>query len=194
MEKLKRLAERPFGEILFSSVIVVGDGATERGFLPPLLRHALGAKAHGVCVIDPESMQAPTALAVAKFATAVGLPWILFADSDPAGVIAVENLATGGGSQAPVVWVGKPDSTSPKGVSGAIEAMIIEFDDEIGKVACERIRPDLAPVSDVPATMKRLKGSLGPTLADVMLERHGNAGAWPAPLQELIEFIRGAVN
>ena len=53
MEKLKRLAERPFGEILFASAIVVGDGATERGFLPPVLRHALGAKAHGVCVIDP---------------------------------------------------------------------------------------------------------------------------------------------
>ncbi|MEK8228708.1 TOPRIM nucleotidyl transferase/hydrolase domain-containing protein [Oerskovia sp. M15] len=98
MEKLKRLAERPFGEILFASAIVVGDGATERGFLPPVLRQALGAKAHGVCVIDPESMSTPTALAVAKFANTVGTPWFIFADSDPAGVAAVKALATTGTS------------------------------------------------------------------------------------------------
>jgi putative ATP-dependent endonuclease of OLD family len=193
MEKLKRLAERPFGEILFASAIVVGDGATERGFLPPLLRHALGAKAHGICVVDPESLSTPTALALAKFASLVGLPWFVFADSDPAGVAAVEALATIGGTPAPVVWAGKPDATSDKGVSGAIEAMIEDFDQDVGKVACERIRPDLAPVSNVLSTMKVLKGSIGPTLADVLLERYDDASSWPAPLQELVSLIDGAI-
>lgn len=193
MEKLKRLAERPFGEILFASAIVVGDGATERGFLPPLLRHALGAKAHGVCVIDPESMSSPMASAVAKFANLVGLSWCLFADSDPSGVAAVEALAATGGTTVPVVWVGRPDSTAGKGVSGAIEAMIEDFDEDVGRIACERVRPDLIPVANVLSTMKNLKGSLGPTLADVMLERHDDVTSWPDPLQQLVNLIDGAI-
>lgn len=194
MEKLKRLAERPFGEILFASAIVVGDGATERGFLPPILRHALGAKAHGVCVIDPESMSTPTALAVAKFANTIGLPWFIFADSDPAGVAAVETLATTGRSSATVIWVGKPDSASDKGVSGAIEAMIVDFDEDVGRAACERVRPDLTPVANVLSTMKRLKGSIGQTLADVLLERYDDSSAWPSPIQDLIRAIDGSLS
>lgn len=193
MEKLKRLAERPFGEILFASAIVVGDGATERGFLPPILRHALGAKAHGVCVVDPESMSTPTALAVAKFANAVGVPWFIFADSDPAGVAAVEALARTGASPATVVWVGKADSAADKGVSGAIEAMIVDFDEDVGRAACERVRPDLIPVANVQSTMKDLKGSIGQTLADVLLERYDSSATWPSPVQELVRAIDGAL-
>jgi len=193
MEKLKRLAERPFGEILFASAIVIGDGATERGFLPPVLRHALGAKAHGVCVIDPESMSTPTALAVAKFANAIGVPWFIFADSDPAGVAAVEALATTGTSPAIVVWVGKADSAADKGVSGAIEAMIVDFDEDVGRAACERVRPDLIPVANVQSTMKDLKGSIGQTLADVLLERYDDFTRWPSPVQDLVRAIDGAL-
>jgi putative ATP-dependent endonuclease of OLD family len=194
MEKLKRLAERPFGEILFASAIVVGDGATERGFLPPVLRHALGAKAHGVCVIDPESMATQAARAVAKFASAVGVPWFIFADSDPAGVAAVEALATTGTSPATVIWVGKPDSAAAKGVSGAIEAMIVDFDEDVGRTACERVRPDLAPVANVLSTMKDLKGSIGQTLADVLLSGYEDSTTWPSPVQELIQAIDGALS
>lgn len=194
MEKLKRLAERPFGEVLFASAIVVGDGATERGFLPPILRHAFGAKAHGVCVIDPESMSTPTALAVAKFANAIGVPWFIFADSDPAGVAAVEALATTGSSLATVVWVGKADSAADKGVSGAIEAMIVDFDEDVGKTTCERVRPDLIPVANVQSTMKDLKGSIGQTLADVLLERYDDFTTWPSPVQDLVQAIDGALS
>nr|WP_246283879.1 AAA family ATPase [Nocardioides perillae] len=194
MEKLKRLAERPFGEILFASAIVIGDGATERGFLPPVLRHALGPKAHGVCVIDPESMSTPTALSVAKFANVVGVPWFIFADGDPAGVAAVEGLATAGRSVATVIWVGKPDAAAAKGVSGAIEAMIVDFDEEVGRTACERVRPDLAPVANILATMKASKGSIGQTLADVLIERYGDFHSWPSPMQKLIQAIDGVLS
>jgi hypothetical protein len=193
MEKLKRLAERPFGELLFASAIVVGDGATERGFLPPLLRHCLGVKAHGICVVDPEAMSTPVALAVAKFAIAVGLPWFIFADCDPAGRAAAQALAATSTPPAPVVWAGKPDGASDKGVSGAIEAMVVDFDEDVGKTACERLRPDLAPVTDVLSTMKDLKGSVGQTLADVMIERYDDASTWPAPLQELVRLLDGAM-
>jgi len=188
MEKLKRLAERPFGEILFSSAIVIGDGATERALLPPLLRHALGTRAHGVCVIDPESMSSPVALAAAKFASLAHIPWFLFADSDPAGVSAVESLASagGGGGAAGVVWVGQPDEDSDKGVSGAIEAMIVHFDLDLAKEACESVRPDLAPVSDVLSCLRKFKGTIGPTLADLFLDRHPDLTEWPDPLQQLV--------
>lgn len=194
MEKLKRLAERPFGEILFSSAIVVVDGATERGFLPPVIRRALGAKAHGVCVVDPESMATPTALAVAKFASAIGVPWFVFADGDQAGVTAVETLTTTGGTPVAVVWSGKPDSAAAKGVSGAIEAMIVDFDEDVGKTACERVRPDFAPVTSVHTTMKKLKGSIGQTLAEVLLDRYDDVATWPAPVQELVRAIDGALS
>lgn len=194
MEKLKRLAERPFGEILFASAIVVGDGATERGFLPPLLRHALGTKAHGVCVVDPESMSTPTALAVAKFANAIGVPLFVFADSDPAGVAAVEALAATGSPASAVIWVGEPDSASDKGVSGALEAMIVHFDEDVGRAACERLRPDLIPVVNVQSTLETLKGSIGPTLADVLLDRYDDATTWPSPVQDLVRAIDGALS
>ena len=193
MEKLKRLVERPFGELLFASAIVVGDGATERGFLPPVLRHALGAKAHGVCVVDPGSMTTSAAEAVAKFANTVGLPWFIFADADPAGVTAAETLAAIGKPPAAIVWVGEPDSLAAKGVSGAIEAMIVHFDEDVGRIACERVRPRPTPVTDVLSTMKDLKGSIGQTLADVLIARHNNFTTWPKPVQELVQAIDGAL-
>ena len=193
MEKLKRLAERPFGEILFASAIVVGDGATERGFLPPMLRHALSARAHGVCVVDPESLSSQTAFAVVKFADLIGVPCFIFADSDPAGLAAVNNLKATGGTSLSVVWVGKPDGSADEGVSGAIEAMIVDFDEDLGRAACERVRPDLAPVEDVLRTMKKLKGSIGQTLAEVLLETYDDCTLWPAPLRQLISDIDGAL-
>lgn len=90
--------------------------------------------------------------------------------------------------------MGKPDSGADKGVSGAIEAMIVAFDDDVGKAACERVRPDLTPVANVQSTMKDLKGSIGQTLADVMIERYDDHTTWPAPVQELIQAIDGALS
>lgn len=196
IEKLKRLAERPFGEILFSNAIVMGDGATERGFLPPLLRHALGVKAHGVCVVDPDSMSTVIARAVGKFAKAIGLPLFLFADSDSAGVEAVEQLLdTGGGTaNVAVVWAGKPDSTAERGVSGAVEAMMVDFDEDLSRAACELVRPDLVPVADVLTSMTKIKGAVGPTLADLLIEKYDDFGTWPQPIQDLIQLLEAGLS
>lgn len=189
MEKLKRLAERPFGELLFSNAIVVGDGATERGFLPPLLRYALGHKAHGVCVVNPESLNTPVAKAVAKFANLVELPWFIFADSDAEGCQAAESLSATREVSVPIVWVGKPDPGAQTGVSGAIEAMMVSFDENLVRDACERLRPDLAPVSDPLSCLKDVKGAIGPTLADLIIERYRDTDTWPEPLRDLIQLI-----
>ena len=103
MEKLKRLVERPFGELLFAGAVVVGDGATERAFLPPVISHALGSRANGVCVIDPGSLGDPLAHAAVKFAKLVGIPWLLFSDSDSPGLHAARRLAEGDESR--IVWI-----------------------------------------------------------------------------------------
>lgn len=189
MEKLKRLAERPFGEILFASALIIGDGATERGLLPPLLRHALGAKSHGICVIDPDSMSTAIARAAAKFADVVGIPWVLFADSDASGIAAANALAATGNSPVPIIWAGRPDPTSQVGYADAAEAMIIDFDAQLAKEACERVRPDKAPVTNVLATMKGMKGGIGPTLAELLIDRHPDHTTWPKPLLDLIEAL-----
>ena len=42
--------------------------------------------------------------------------------------------------------------------------------------------------------MKDLKGSIGQTLADVLIERYDDHTTWPAPVQELIDAIDGALS
>lgn len=191
MEKLKRLAERPFGEILFSSAIVLGDGATERALLPPLLRHALGARAHGLCVIDPESLKSDVAKAAIKFAEMTNLPWFAIADSDDAGRNDVKELTGSSNRQQSdtIIWNGKADSTAPNGRTGATEAMLVDFDAQLAKDACELVRPDMVPVSNILKSMSKLKGSIGVTLAGLMIQRHPDHTKWPAPLQELISKL-----
>jgi hypothetical protein len=72
--------------------------------------------------------------------------------------------------------------------------MIVDFDEDVGRTACERVRPDLAPVANVLSTMKDLKGSIGQTLADVLLERYDDSTTWPAPVQELIRAMDRALS
>lgn len=188
MEKLKRLAERPFGEILFSSAIVLGDGATERALLPLLLRHALGATAHGLCVIDPESLKSDVAKAAVKFAEITGLPWFAIADSDDAGRADVSDLMSTSGRQQgdTIIWNGRPEPAAPNGREGATEAMIVDFDLQLAVDTCELVRPDLAPVSNALKSLSKLKGSCGASLASLMIERHPDHTTWPAPLQDLM--------
>lgn len=193
MEKLKRLAERPFGELLFANAVVFGDGATERGFLPPILRHALGSMAHGICVIDPESMNAATAMAAVKFAAMAGLPCVVFADSDAPGIEAVSTLKASGHVHA-VVWAGKPDQTSDTGYSGAIEAMLVDFDEATCRDACLLVRSSINQGRPTLELMKDLKGSLGPTLAEVFLDKHKDQSKWPRPLQQLVNELKGALS
>lgn len=192
IEKLKRFVERPFGELLFSSGIVIGDGATERAFLPPLLAYVMGAKAATISVVDPGSLGTDFALAVAKFAEAMNIPWLLFSDSDSEGVAAATRLdkSQGNGDGAKIVWVGDPES-SP----GAIEAHMIDFDNAL----CE----DVALSLDVAASSKGAlscltakKGISGGLLAAALMEKYPDRdsilaipGYWPTAVQALMRAI-----
>jgi putative ATP-dependent endonuclease of OLD family len=190
MEKLKRLVERPFGELLFASAIVVGDGATERAFLPIAIRHALAGRAHGVCVIDPESMNSDLAGAAIKFAKLIDVPWLLFADSDGPGTAAANSLIAeyGEGDSSNVVWVTSAGQRS-LGTGGAIEAMLVEFDAELCRTACLAVRPDLPATDSALQLLTKMKGSVGPTLARRLIDEYPDVETWPEPLRVLVDKL-----
>lgn len=189
MEKLKRLVERPFGELLFASAVVIGDGATERAFLPPVVRHAIGHRAHGVCVVDPGSLSSPLAHAAVKFAQLVDIPWILFSDSDGPGKSDATALVTthANGDQSHIVWI-KGDGDGDKSC-GAIEHMMIGFDDNLCRKACLTVRPNLDKSKGALELLKDVKGSVGTTLARLLVEEYPDPTAWPSSLKDLLDKL-----
>lgn len=194
MEKLTRTIERPFGELLFASMIVIGDGATERALLPPLIRHVLGARAHGVTVVDPGSMS--SADPVVKFAKFVEVPWMLFSDADPAGVSDARRLDSshGGGDEATITWVGPPG-----GAIHALEDLLVEFDLDLCRAALDVLGTPLPTSADKPEVVKALtgkKGAVGRLLANELIRRHPDRaraldeeGYWPEPIRALLRKI-----
>ncbi len=188
MEKLKRLVERPFGELLFASAIVIGDGAAERAFLPIVIRHALGFHSHGVCVIDPESMNGPLAIAAVKFAKIIDAPWILFCDTDPPGQAAANALVAShapGEAATRIVWVEGHDGEP--NVGGAIERMMATFDPDLCVAACKDVRTDIDQTRPAMELLKSLKGSVGSALARRLVEKYPNHADWPGSLRALVQ-------
>ena len=193
MEKLRRLVERPFGELLFASAVVIGDGATERALLPPLVRNALGNRAHGICIVDPGSMNSDHAVAVVKFANLIGIPWVVFCDSDASGVTAARRLVKdhGSGDDSRVIWV--PSEPVDGGKSGsATERMFFDFDPELCAAACATIGFEPREF-DLLAFMVANKGVIGRLLAVELLARfpwpsdpQKTEAQWPLPLCKLI--------
>ena len=197
MEKLKRLAERPFGDLLFAKAIVIGDGATERAFLPPVLRDALGPMAHGISVVDSNGMNPDIVSAVIKFARHVDLPLQVLADRDSAGQESVNRLVADGGldNDCEVIWVSsstRGDGAGSGGPSAAIERMIIDFDLRVCQLACRSIGLDTpSDETGVFDLLKSNKGSLGGFLAGELVAAYpyGTGMQWPEPLKELVQRL-----
>ena len=197
MEKLKRLAERPLGDLLFAKAIVIGDGATERAFLPPVLREALGPMAHGISVIDSNGMNPDIVGAVIKFARHVDLPLQVLADRDSAGHKSVSRIVDDGklDNDHEVIWVSRATEghrIGDGGPSAALERMVIDFDLEVCRRACRSIGLN-APrdKSDVFHLLKRNKGSLGGFLAGELVAAYpyNTDVQWPEPLKELVQRL-----
>ncbi|WP_412874036.1 ATP-dependent nuclease [Curtobacterium poinsettiae] len=193
MEKLRRQIERPFGELLFASCVVLGDGATERALLPVILRHCLGLQADRVAVIDAGSMNSPMATAVVKFAEATGLPWHLFADDDEAGRRDATRLdATfGSGDQSHITWVfGATED------DGATERMLFDFDSDACMTAATQFGYEGAE-DQLLKYMAKHKGVLGAALGRELTRKYpdqekirSGTDYWPQPLVELVSAVR----
>ena len=186
MERLRRMVERPFGEVVFASAVVLGDGATERALIPPLARHSLGTRANGLCVVDPGSMASPYAAAVVKFAELVGLPWLLFADADDQGSKAAKRLDNdyGDGDEGRIVWVPGPPNIDR---DEATEQMLIDHDHQMCAAACRHLGYEDG--ADLLQFMKKHKGAAGRLLSAELVERypwHTSADEWPEPLKQLV--------
>ena len=188
--------ERPFGELLFANAVVIVDGSTERAFLPPVLRDALGSLAHGVSVIDSAGMDGQAVPAVVKFARHVEIPFIVFADYDKAGKGSVERLINQVelDKEREVVWAANSDAEqsdqSPeRGV--AIEKMMIAYDRDVCVEACRAFGETLNGDRDVLAIMKRHKGSIGSVLARQFIAANPYKGprSWPEPLNRLVDKL-----
>ena len=199
MAKLTRLVERPFGELLFASAIVIGDGATERAFLPPVLRAALGRLAHGVSVVDSAGMSDQIVRALIKFARHVQVPVVVLADEDQAGRTSISRLVAEGlldGSRE-VVWVSDPDAAQPdrgRETSAAIEKMMIAGALDACVAACQSLGETPDGAAEVLEAMKRHKGDIGAALAREFVAAHpfaeGEGERWPEPLRRLVDVLR----
>jgi putative ATP-dependent endonuclease of OLD family len=197
MEKLTRLAERPFGDLIFARAIVIGDGATERAFLPPVLRESLGPLAHGISVVDSNGMNDPIVRAVIKFARHVEVPLVVFADADQAGRRTVISLIKNEllEESRDVVWANYSDSgqsTNYEESGTAIEKMMIEAAPDVCFSACESLGEMPQGKTDLLAAMKRHKGTIGAVLARefVAARPHAQMSAWPDPLRRLTTTLR----
>jgi len=193
LERLKRSIERPFGELLFATAVVIGDGATERGFFPSIIREALGQISHGVTVVDPGGLNTPHAKAILKFAIALEMPWVIFSDSDEQGQRAVDALLAIAGSEnrTRVVFVrGREEGSDVH----AIEKMLIEHDSGLCERACRTLGFD--PLSDdLFEFMRRNKGVTGSLLGLELVATYPcSVGAvpegWPEPLIELVSSLK----
>ena len=198
MEKLTRLAERPFGDLLFANAIVVGDGSTERAFLPPVLRDALGALANGISVIDSAGMNEPVVRSVIKFARHVEVPIVVFADADTAGRARIEKLVADGvlDETREVVWaIGSASSHTDRRTegNGALERLLIDSAPDVCLAALESLGESIpTDTANLLGAMKKHKGKIGSALAREFLSARPNAqlDTWPEALRQLVDILR----
>ena len=189
MEKLKRMVERPFGDLLFAKAIVVGDGATERAFLPTVLHNALGPMAHGISVVDSAGMNNELVNALLKFAKHIEVPPLVLADRDPKGQERIKNLIDEDKlSCDQVIWSGSPKE------GGTFEQMMVDFDFELCKKVCYQFNPGVHKKNkkEILKEMKNYKGSIGTLLAQDFVETYPYSKMkqrWPAPLKELVKNL-----
>lgn len=180
-EKLKRSIERPFGEVLFANAIVVGDGASERAFLPHLVRCALRNVAAGVCVVDPGGMS--QAVPFLKYADAAGIPCVLFCDSDQAGRTDEQMLP----GYAERVWV-----TGDRNTDGTLETVLADFDSDWCVAQCGAL---LATVEGTAVErLTKLKGTYGGPLGRAFVEQFPDPALWPQGFRDLVVALGPVVS
>ena len=193
MEKLKRMVERPFGDLLFARAIVIGDDATERAFLPPVLRNALGHMAHGISVVNSTGMNPDLVGAVIKFSRHAEVPLLVLADNDSAGRKHVNRLLNESKLDSnQVIWIQGDQNNGNKDVSLAIEQMMIDLDLKLCQRACLANNLPSDTKFTTFKSMKSNKGSMGVALAEEFVKAYPYKDCrpkWPESLRELVEWL-----
>lgn len=190
VEKLKRMIERPFGELLYASAIVIVEGATERALLPPLIRHRLGAGGHGVCVVDSGGLEQQYATAIVKFAQRMGVPWLLVADTDAGGRNAADRLLRdhGDGDMNRLIWIASDEDK-------CVEDALLEFSTDLCEAAFRSLGYDGS--GDLREFMSQHKGSYGRSVAMELLKQRpwpigdeNPVEPWPSAIVELVTKLQ----
>ena len=202
----RRYISRPLGELFFSRLVVLVDGAAERITLPVLLKPLLGRDVAGlgVTVLDMQSQSKEWVKKVIAALDELGeIPWVAFVDNDSGGMAAINGCT--GTDGAPL----SPDHPQLV-MSGEkqLEQLLLDagYADEIEVVAnryAPRVPPDpragetrLPPYtrnveSEYMEFLKSSKGWAGELIA---LEAMGHGKTAPTAVSELARRIRGALS
>lgn len=175
-EKIHKYVERPFGEVLFAGRLIIGDGASERAFLPHLLRAALGARAGDACVVNPGGMSQASPLV--KYAEAADIPCVLFVDCDEQGRKDQAKLP----DTAVRVW-----ATGDEAADGTLEEILVAHDEEWVLEQCEALLPSITGTAL--ARLKQLKGTYGGPLGRAFVARFSDPADWPTGFQQLVNAL-----
>lgn len=203
MERLRRLVERPFGELLFASAVVLADGACERALLPPLLKRGLGDRCSGVCVVDCGSLgQTTTVEAIIKFCRVAELEWFIYADSDTEGRNAVKRLSQDSRPETRIIWNHPNDdglSDAKEIEKMATEKLFLKFDSELRQEVAVAFGYDPRSDQPLPTFLKAKKGVIGTHLAQSLIAKYPWSGmkpenwVWPKPIHRLIAKLDGVL-
>lgn len=92
--QVRHLVLRPYGDVLFARLVVIGDGATEADAFPVFMRARWGSDPDGmgIAVVEVPSLGDAQVLALAAFLERIGIPWLALVDGDDAGRRAVEQI------------------------------------------------------------------------------------------------------
>ena len=201
----RRFISRPLGELFFSRLVVLVDGAAERGTIPVLLSSALGRDVAGlgVTVLD---MQSQTKERLQKIIDALHVlgetPWVAFVDNDPNGLASIDGCVDS--EDAPL------SESHPRVVicgRKQLEQLLLDagYHEEIRTVAREYSQSNLpAPEIDERGDphlsnqeekqyMSFLKRSKGWSGELICIQAMKNGRAIPGPIVELADRIEKAL-
>lgn len=202
----RRYISRPLGELFFARLVILVDGAAERGTIPILLEPLLGRDVGGlgVTLLD---MQGPSPEWLSKVIEGLDelgkIPWIAFVDNDSAGLKAIEGCVGSDGdplseSHPQVVMSGRKQ----------LEQLLLDagYQQEIEMVANEHApwlppdpranKPRLPPYTAKTKAnylkfLAATKGWSGELIARAAMKNGAQA---PAPIVELARRIRRKLN
>lgn len=197
-ERFTKLAERPFGELLFCDAIVVADGATERAMLPVVLRAALGTRSNGITVVHPGSMTNPNATTIVKLARRHSIPCFLFADDDKSGRSGLKNLLT---LETDSFLI----TSATYGDAYDTEPYFVNKYPEVAREVCEFTGgSDKVTTEEMIDHLGEHKGWYGRYLGEMFVSHIENCledndalmspTSWPSPFQELIQWANEATS